>query len=102
MGGNYEKGMYNQLMEVMARLDVVERDLHTEKDEHREDVEHLNQKIDGLTQENQLLRDDNARLKSILNHETAHYLLPPSSVPKGSRPVNTYNGREKTGRKSGG
>ena len=29
MGGNYEKGMYNQLMEVMARLDVVERDLHT-------------------------------------------------------------------------
>ena len=25
MGGNYEKGMYNQLMEVMARLDVVER-----------------------------------------------------------------------------
>lgn len=29
MGGNYEKGMYNQLMEVMARLDAVERDLHT-------------------------------------------------------------------------
>lgn len=39
MGGNYEKGMYNQLMEVMARLDAVERDLHTEKDEHKEDVE---------------------------------------------------------------
>lgn len=48
MGGNYEKGMYNQLMEVMARLDVVERDLHTEKDEHREDVEHLNQKSMAL------------------------------------------------------
>ena len=29
MGGNYEKGMYNQLMEVMARLDAVKRDLHT-------------------------------------------------------------------------
>ena len=102
MGGNYEKGMYNQLMEVMARLDVVERDLHTEKDEHREDVEHLNQKIDGLTQENQLLRDDNTRLKSILNHDSSNTSLPPSSVPKGSLPVNTYNGREKTGRKSGG
>lgn len=102
MGGNYEKGMYNQLMEVMARLDAVKRDLHTEKDEHKEDVEHLNQKINGLTQENQLLRDDNARLKSILNHDSSITSLPPSSVPKGSRPVNTYNGREKTGRKSGG
>lgn len=26
MGGNYEKGIYNQLMEVMARLDSVEKD----------------------------------------------------------------------------
>ena len=25
MGGNYEKGLYNQLMEVMARLDAVEK-----------------------------------------------------------------------------
>lgn len=24
MGGNYEKGMYRQLMDVMARLDVME------------------------------------------------------------------------------
>ena len=30
MGGNYEKSIYNQLMEVMARLDAVEQDLHTE------------------------------------------------------------------------
>lgn len=26
MGGNYEKGMCNQLMEVMARLDTVEKE----------------------------------------------------------------------------
>ena len=31
MGGNYEKGMYNQLMEVMARLDAVENSLRMEK-----------------------------------------------------------------------
>lgn len=31
MGGNYEKGMYNQLMEVMARLDAMENSLRTEK-----------------------------------------------------------------------
>lgn len=63
MGSNYEKGMYKQLMEVMARLDAVERDLHCEKIEHKEDVERLNAKIDDLTQENNLLRNDNARLR---------------------------------------
>ena len=31
MGGNYEKSMYNQLMEVMARLDAVEQVLNTER-----------------------------------------------------------------------
>ena len=86
MGGNYEKGMYNQLIEVMARLDAAERDLHTEKDEYKEDVEHLNQKNDGLTPENQLLRDDNSRLKSILDHDSSNTSLPPSSAQKGSRP----------------
>ena len=65
MGGNYEKGLYNQLMDVMPRLDAMENELHTEKREHKEDVDRLNAKIEGLTQENQLLRDDNARLKSI-------------------------------------
>lgn len=29
MGGNFKKSMYNQLMEVMARLDAVEQDLNT-------------------------------------------------------------------------
>ena len=60
MGGNYEKGLYNQLMDVMARLDAMENELHTEKREHKEDVDRLNAKIEGRTQENQLLRDDNA------------------------------------------
>lgn len=31
MGGHYEKGMYDQLMEVMARLDAMEDSLHNEK-----------------------------------------------------------------------
>lgn len=35
MGGNYEKGIYNQLMDVMARLDAMENELHTEKREHK-------------------------------------------------------------------
>ncbi len=35
MGGNYEKSIYNQLMDVMARLDSMEKELHTEKIEHK-------------------------------------------------------------------
>lgn len=102
MAGNYEKSMYNQLMEVMTRLDAVESDLHTEKTEHKEDVNRLNRKINDLTQENQLLRDDNARLKSRINDDSSNTSLPPSSDQKGGRAANTYNGREKTGRKAGG
>ncbi len=102
MGGNYEKGMYNQLMEVMARLDVMEHELHTEKQEHKEDVERLSKKIDDLSYENRLLRDDNARLKSIIHHDSSNTSLPPSTDQKGGKPANTYNGREKTKRKCGG
>ena len=31
MAGNYEQSMYRQLMEVMSRLDAVEKDLRDEK-----------------------------------------------------------------------
>ena len=109
MAGNYEKGMYNQLMEVMARLDAVERNLCVEKREHKEDVRKLNEKIDGLTkendilrEENQLLKDDNARLKSIINNDSSNTSLPPSKDQKGGKPANTFNGRQKTERKAGG
>ena len=102
MGGNYEKGMYNQLMEVMARLDAMENILRTGKKEHREEVDLLNKKIDGLTTENLLLKDDNARLRSIINNDSSNTSLPPSTDQKGGKPANTFNGRKKTERKAGG
>ena len=77
-------GLENQLMEVMARLDAVEKDLHTEKVEHKNDVDCLNAKIDSLTQENQLLKDDNARLRSIINNDSSNTSLPPSTDQKGT------------------
>ncbi len=101
MGGNYEKSIYNQLMDVMARLDAVEKELRTEKIEHKEDVDRLNAKIKDLTQENQSLKADNARLKSIINNDSSNSSLPPSTDQKGGRPANTYNGRTKSGRKAG-
>lgn len=102
MGGNYEKNMYNQLMDVMARLDVMENSLRNEKREHKEDVDRLNEKIDRLTQENRLLKDDNARLRSIINNDSSNTSLPPSTDQKGGKPSNTFNGRKKTERKAGG
>ena len=102
MGGHYEKGMYNQLMEVMARLDAMEDSLHNEKRQHKEDVDRLNKKIDSLTEENQLLKDDNARLRSIINNDSSNTSRPPSTDQKGGKPANTFNGRKKTERKAGG
>ena len=102
MGGNYEKSIYNQLMEVMGRLDAVEKDLRVEKLEHKEDVGRLNTRINELTSENQLLRDDNARLKSIINNDSSNTSNPPSTDQKAGKPANTYNGRKKTGRRAGG
>ncbi|MDE7322433.1 MAG: hypothetical protein K2N73_06810 [Lachnospiraceae bacterium] len=64
---------WNKKVDVMARLDAMENELHTEKREHKEDVERLNAKIEGLTQENQLLRDGNARLKSIINNDSSNF-----------------------------
>lgn len=102
MGGNYEKSIYNQLMEVMTRLDVMEDSLRNEKREHKEDVDRLNKKIDCLTQENHLLKEDNARLKSIINNDSSNTSLPPSTDQKGRKPANAFNGRKKTGRSAGG
>ncbi len=99
---NYENGMFYQLQEIMGRLDSVESELRTEKKEHKEDVERLNAKIDSLTQENTLLRNDNARLRSIINNDSSNSSLPPSTDHKGGKPANTYNGRTKSGRKAGG
>lgn len=92
MGSNYQKGLYNQLMEVMACLDTVEK-------EGRKEISRLNTEISGLKEEDQLLRDDNERMKSILNNDSSN---PPSTDQKGGKPVNTYNGRQNIARKTGG
>ncbi len=98
---NYEKSAYDQLQDVMARFDSFEKDTKVE-------IIQLNNKIDTLTVENtklkidnQLLTDDNLRLKSILNNDSNNSSLPPSSDQK-QKSVNEYNGRIKSGKKSGG
>lgn len=66
MAANYEKNMYNQLMDVMSRLDSFEEKYKQDTKELKEEISVLKTENTQLLKENKLLRDDNARLKSIL------------------------------------
>lgn len=104
MGRNsdYNNGMYQQLMEIMGRLDSVEKEHKQEVKELKTEISDLKKENKILREENQLLKEDNARLKSIINNDSSNTALPPSMDQKGAKPANTYNGRKKTGRKPGG
>ncbi len=90
MGGNYEKSIYNQLMDVMARLENVEKKSEEKIAKIERDYEQkiyaLNEEIKALKaenrhlkEENQMLREENARLKGIINNNSSNTSLPPSS-----------------------
>lgn len=124
MGGNYQKDLYKQLMEVMARVDGLEFEQKQDKKEIkrltgevtslckenaalREEVSSLKQENAILTErcgklekENTLLRNDNERMKRILNNDSSNSSRPPSK-DEGTKPVNTYNSRKETSRKQG-
>lgn len=60
----------------------------------------LLQKCAELSDENELLRNDNERMKRILNNDSSNTSIPPSRGG-GGRPANTYNGRKPSGKKKG-
>lgn len=49
---NYQNGMYQQLQEIMGRLENVEK-------EHKQEVKELKEEIFCLKKENKTLRDEN-------------------------------------------
>ncbi|MDO4339225.1 MAG: transposase [Eubacteriales bacterium] len=124
MGGNYEKGMYHQLMDVMARLDAMETEhqkdrkeissltaevkslrkentqLRAELVQVKEENATLQKENAALRKENQLLRDDNERMKRILGNDSTNSSVPPSTDQPGKAP-NTYNSRKPTSKKAG-
>lgn len=59
MGGNYEKGMYRQLMDVMARLDVME----TEHKKDRKEISSLTSEVESFCKENSRFRTELAQVK---------------------------------------
>lgn len=125
MGGHYEKGLFNQLMEVQERLEAMEdkskkdrkeiQFLSKEVKSLREKNEMLQAELTAVREENQtlkvenaelrkenaLLREDNERMKRILSNNSSNSSLPPSSDEGNVKPVNTYNSRKKTGKRAG-
>ena len=124
MGSNYQKDLYKQLMEVMAKVDSLESEqkqdrreiksltsevasLRRENASLREKVSSLKlentslaEKCRKLEDENTLLRNDNERMKRTLNNDSSNSSNPPSK-DENTKPVNTYNGRKPTSRKPG-
>ena len=99
---DYSNGMYQQLQEIMGRLDSVEKEHKKEVTQLKAEISDLKQENKCLREENQLLRDDNARLRSIINNDSSNTSLPPSTDQKSGKTANTFNGRKKTERKAGG
>lgn len=109
MGGNYSKSVYNQLMEVMERLDSMEtehikdhkeittltceaKSLRKENACLREKVSELEKKTAALEEENHrlekenlLLRDDNERMKGILSNDSTNSSLPRQKASRRKR-----------------
>ncbi len=124
MGGNYQRDLYKQLMEVMARVDSLEseqiqnhqeiknltsevKSLRKENASLREEVSSLKQKntvltegCDKLKKENSLLRNDNERMKRALNNDSSNSSNPPSK-DETIKPANMYNSRKPTSKKPG-
>ena len=56
---DYGNGMYQQLQEIMGRLETVEKD-------SKQKIETLNKRIDTLEKENQNLKKENQLLRNVL------------------------------------
>ncbi|MDO5378396.1 MAG: hypothetical protein Q4G52_08680 [Clostridia bacterium] len=118
MDGNYERGMYRQLQELMKDLDNLRSEFRVEREEYEHQIKELREEIaserKGYEQrileleselcevkaENELLKRDNERMKRELNNNSGNSSLPPSSDLHGKAP-NTYNARAKSSRAKG-
>lgn len=83
MGRNsdYGSGMYQQLMDIMGRLETVEKIQRKKIDALNNRIETL-EKNHALKEENRLLKEDNARLRSIINNNSSNTSRPPLHRPK--------------------
>ena len=100
MASNYQKDMLKQIQELVNKCDGLSRDMKKMKVKHAEEVGLLNKKIELLEKENILLKEENDRLKKIINNDSNNSSNPPSSDIKPNKKI--PNNREKSGKKAGG
>ena len=93
---NYGKGLYDQLTEVMARLDAMEKTHQEETFQMKEEISALQKENEHLREENRLLREDNARMKSILNNNSSNTSLPlPATRREAGLPIPVTAGKKR-------
>lgn len=122
MAAVYDKHIFRQLEDVLKKCDNLsqeikdikkqhkieiyelnqkhEKQIHELKEEHKKEINALNSKIDKLEDENKILKEDNTRMKSILNKDSTNSSIPPSKDEKTKK--KKTNLREKTNKKTGG
>lgn len=101
-GGNYERGIYNQLMEVMERLGKVEREAAATHQKDQEEIRELKDTVARQEKKIEQLTEELERFQSKDNTDSHNSSKPPSSDQKPGKSANEYNGRKKTGKSSGG
>lgn len=101
-GGNYERGLYNQLMEVMERLGKVEREAAATHQKDQEEIRELKDTVARQEKKIEHLTEELERFQSKDKTDSHNSSKPPSSDQKSSKSANEYNGRKKTGKSSGG
>ena len=112
MGGNYAKNMYKQLEDALVKIDALNTKItliETEtSNKYLQIIYEKDREIARLRAENAVQAERIAklelevdRLRKQLNNDSNNSSKPPSVDIKPNAP-NTYNGRTKTGKKSGG
>ena len=102
MKRDYNRDLFKNIEELQQSLASLKNEFTTYRVDATEKIERLTQDNQELRQENQKLRLDNERLKRIINNNSSNSSLPPSTDQKPSKPANTYNSRQKSGKTSGG
>lgn len=98
MSGYTGKDFCKQLEQIMKKCDNLSLEMKTQKKEYTEKIDILEHRVLELETENQVLRDDNDRLKKQINNDSNNSSNPPSTDIKRNIP----NNRTKSNKKSGG
>ena len=112
LAANYEKNLFNHNQELIreneklkAKIAKIETETANKYlgiiDRLNETIETVVQKCSALEERVAKLEAENDRLRKQLNNDSGNSSNPPSTDIKPNAP-NTYNGRTKTGKKSGG